>query len=751
MPRITGDKPKATGTKRTHTSRRTPVRSKKKASSVTKTQNERHRRFQKTASKDGSTSSASPSKPLVTDSCEQSEPFIVTRTELIWPGKYDRDGMLIEPPRVSLPLNAVEVIEHGRSVEQGLSSVQIPLFDSESPDKPDWRNKLIWGDNLLAEASLLADFEGRIDLIYIDPPFATGVDFSFKAKIGDAGRVKAASIDQMAYQDRWSSGIRSYCSMMAGRLRLMRDLLTPSGSIFIHLDWHYNHVVRMILDEVFGSDCFINQIVVNRGRRKNLQSQFERIASLGAEHDLLLLYGKNPNVSYRHVLSRVRARKEQWQSFWRGNFERPTMQYELLGFKPTHGQYLWSKERAYRAVQNYRTFLESGQTDLLAYWKETGRKLEFVAKLPGRAYPQYWIPPKQTGLLGDVWTDIQAYSYTQGYETEKHEDLLTRVIEMASNPTDLVADFFCGSGTTLAVAEKLGRRWIGCDIGRFAIHTSRKRLLDLTVKDAETNRKQGCRPFELLTLGRHERAYWQGVRFNRESDVATNAASVSYIGFILNLYRAQPFHGEQVHGKRGDALIRVNAVDEPVTIEQIDAASAEVKRRGGKQLDVLGWDFEIGLQETIRQESLVARKPVVRLVCIPLEVMDQRMVEAGDARFFDLAFLEVEVTAPKGSSKNRRVKVALKDFIPSTDGISDDLRRRIERWSDYVDYWAVDWDFRDAVFVNQWRTYRTRKNRSLALETPVFTYREKGSYRIMVKAVDIFGNETKRVVGWEVA
>jgi adenine-specific DNA-methyltransferase len=608
MPRITGDKEKAADTKGSRTTRRTRVRSKKSA--VAKKQNDRPPRSEKTAAGKRSTSAASRSRPLGTYNTKERKPFRITRTELVWPGKYDHDGALIEPPRISLPFQTVEVIEHGRSAEMGLSNGQLSLFgfESETPEKRGWRNKLIWGDNLLVEASLLADFEGKIDLIYIDPPFATGADFSFKATIGDEDGGKSGSIDQKAYRDRWSSGVRSYCSMMAGRLRLMRDLLTPSGSIFIHLDWHYNHVVRMILDEVFGYDCFVNQIVVNRGRRKNLQGQFERISSLGAEHDLLLLYAKNPNVSYRHVQSRVRARKEQWQSLWRGNIERPTMQYELLGFKPTHGQFLWSKERAFRAVQNYQTFLEKGHIDLLTYWEETGRKLEFVAKLPGRAYPQYWLPPKQAGLLGDVWTDIQAYSYTQGYETEKHEDLLTRVIEMASDPTDLVADFFCGSGTTLAVAEKLGRRWIGCDIGRFAINATRKRLLDLTVKDADANKKRGCRPFELLTLGKHERVYWQDITFGRAPDVDTNAPFISYIGFVLDLYGAQPVNGEHVHGKKDDAFIRVSTVDATVTAEQIEAAATEVQRKGGMQLHVLGWDFEMGLQEFIRQLGVFGRR-----------------------------------------------------------------------------------------------------------------------------------------------
>lgn len=682
--------------------------------------------------------------------------FAITRTELVWPGKYDRHGNFAEPAPVPLPLQVIEVVPQGRASRDAAEQTLLPLF-GEGPARVAenrWRNKLIRGDNLLVQASLLKEFAGKIDLIYIDPPFATGTDFSFTTPIGEAlskATQDPAAVEQKAYRDTWSSGIQSYLVMIAKRLWLMRDLLSNKGSLFVHLDWRLNHLVRVILDEVFGSACFVNEIIVNRGRRKNLQSQFKHISSLGSEHDMLLLYSKRPDAKYAHIRSQARAKEAQWQSFWRGNFERPTMRYELLGFEPTHGQFLWSKSRAERAVKNYQDFIKSGEPDLIEYWEKTGRELEFIAKFPGRAYPQYFLPPKQTGLVGDVWTDIQSYSYKWGYETEKHEDLLTRVIEMATDPNDLVADFFCGSGTTLAVADKLGRRFIGCDLGRFAILTTHKRLLDLRVKDSQSGQERGCRPFELLDLGREERIHWQEITFVNKSSTDHESATAAYVKFILDLYQARPMEGAHVHGQKASAFIHVGAVDAPVTTEQIEKASSEVRLLRGQELHVLGWEFEMGRYPLVTQKMRDQYGITVRLLSIPPETMDQRAVKAGDIRFFDLAHLEVEVIGDAANPKTRSIKIALKDFIiPSAELISAEVRAKIKKWSDYIDYWSVDWDFRDNTFVNQWQTFRTPQDRSLALVTDTHTYDTSRAYQIRINVVDIFGNNTTHLIRREV-
>jgi hypothetical protein len=301
-------------------------------------------------------------------------------------------------------------------------------------------------------------------------------------------------------------------------------------------------------------------------------------------------------------------------------------------------------------------------------------------------------------------------------------------------------DFFCGSGTTLASAEKLGRRWIGADLGRFAIHTTRKRLLDIP----------DCKPFEVLNLGQYERKYWQGVNFGDEKPAEQNVAAVAaYARFILDLYHAQPVAGTHVHGKKGAALVHVGAVDAPVTIREVNEAVAEVAALGQKELHVLGWEWEMGLHDPLAQQVQRSHQVKLRLLNIPREVMERQAVDRGDVRFFDLAHLEAEIVPDKHGK--RRVRVKLANFvIPDTELIPDEVRAKIAKWSDYIDYWAADWDFRHDTFMNQWQAYRTRANRKLVLESDAHEYAEPGRYQVLVKVVDIFGNDTSQLLAWEV-
>jgi len=354
----------------------------------------------------------------------------------------------------------------------------------------------------------------------------------------------------------------------------------------------------------------------------------------------------------------------------------------------------------------------------------------------------------EKSLVGDVWDDIPDMMHAPpdervDYPTQKPEKLLRRVVEAASNPGDLVADFFCGSGTTLAVAEKLGRRWIGCDLGRWAIHVTRKRLLGI----------ENCRPFEVLNLGKYERQYWQGVTFGgdeKKDKTVVEQALYEYLAFILRLYGAQPVPGlTHLHGKKGKAMVHIGAVDAPVTIDEISLAIEECARLKQPELHVLGWEWEMGLagpNNEYRKGGLMqeeARKKGVKLVLlqIPREVMEQQAAAKGDVRFFELAYLDVKIEKPKKLA----VQVALKDFvIPNTELIPEDVRAKIRKWSDYIDYWAVDWDFQNDTFMQGWVAYRTRKERKLPLESDPHTYEKPGTYRVLVKVIDIFGNDTSQ-------
>jgi adenine specific DNA methylase Mod len=324
------------------------------------------------------------------------------------------------------------------------------------------RNLLFHYDNLECINYLLKHgFENKIDLVYIDPPFLSGERYLHRVK----------NNSNLAFEDVLKES--EYLDMMRERLSGIRKLISSSGSIFIHLDWHAIHYIKVMMDQIFGSENFRNEIIVKRGRRKNLQYQFNSIDRMHAAHDTILWYSKLADTKFRPPLAEYHAK---WMGFW-SNVDRPTMRYKIFGYKPVRGQWKWAKERALKAIGNYQLYENKFSHMVLEeYWQATSKKLEFIRKLSHRKYPEYWIPPKTHRIIDNVWFDIEAYNYSTGYGTEKHTQLLGRIISQFSKPDDLIADFFCGSGTTLTVAEKLSRHWIGCDSSLAAIAVTKKRL-----------------------------------------------------------------------------------------------------------------------------------------------------------------------------------------------------------------------------------------------------------------------------------
>ena len=344
--------------------------------------------------------------------------------------------------------------------------------------------------------------------------------------------------------------------------------------------------------------------------------------------------------------------------------------------------------------------------------------------------------------VGSWWDDISMIrgwsGEKTGFKTQKPEELLERIIEISSVEGQLVADVFCGSGTTLAVAEKMGRRWIGCDLGRWGVHVTRKRMLGI----------EDCKPFEVLNLGKYERQYWQGVTFgDTVKKPVAEQALYEYLAFILRLYGAQPVAGlAQIHGKKSRALVHIGAVDAPVTIAEIDAAVDECAKLKQGELHILGWEWEMGLYDLMVE---AAKKKSVKLLLlqIPREVMEQQAAAKGDVRFFELAYLEAKIQQPG----KRTVQVALKDFvIPNTELIPEEVRNLVKKWSDYIDYWAVDWDFQNDTFMQGWVAYRTHKERKLSLISDPNIYEKPGKHRILVKVIDIFGNDTSQALDVDV-
>jgi hypothetical protein len=396
--------------------------------------------------------------------------------------------------------------------------------------------------------------------------------------------------------------------------------------------------------------------------------------------------------------------------------------YDYKGFKPHANGWAISKHKMEELDHQGRLYFPKDQTGRI-------RLKRYLDESPGQIAQNLWL---------DVSPINSQAKEALGYATQKPESLLERIMTTSSHEGDLVADFFCGSGTTLAVAERLGRRWIGCDLGRWGIHVTRKRLLGL----------ENCKPFEVLNLGRYERQYWQGVTFGHAKDKPlSEQALYEYLAFILKLYGAQPIAGlSSIHGKKGKVLVHIGAVDAPVTISEIDTAVDECAKLRQSDLHVLGWEWEMGLYDLMVE---AAKKQGVKLLLlqIPREVMEQQAAADGDVRFFELAYLEAEIQKPGKLT----AQVALKDFvIPNTELIPEEVRSKVKKWSDYIDYWSVDWDFQNDTFMQGWVAYRTRKERKLPLTCDPHTYEKAGKYRILVKVIDIFGNDTSQAFDVEV-
>ena len=618
----------------------------------------------------------------------------ITKTELVWPGKYNEDGTLKEAPRVSLPFQVIERVNESRATREAKKiGVQATLFEVWEGKEGEtfqegWRNKLIWGDNLLVMGSLLEKFAGKIDLIYIDPPFATGADFSFSALVGDGEQEitkEQSLIEEKAYRDTWGQGLISYASMMWQRLQLMKELLSPKGTIAVHVDWRVGYLIKGMLDELFGSDALINEIIWYYTGAGTSPERLSR------RHDNIYWY----------------ANGNHW----------------FFDPDPLRTEYAEAtKERFSHYIGNVRRGRDFGTQEL----NPKGKHPDDVVKV-----------------------SIEAPSANErtGYATQKPLALLTKIVSSLAPEGGLVGDFFVGSGTTLKACELASRRWIGCDLSRWAIHVSRKRLLEIP----------NCKPFEVLNLGKYERQYWQGVTFgDRKDKTQTERVFYEYLAFILRLYGAQPVAGMvHLHGKKGKAMVHIGAVDAPVTIDEVNQALDECVKLKQTELHVLGWEWEMGLagpNNDVRKGSPmheIARQKGVKLLLlqIPREVMEQQAAEKGDVRFFELAYFEAKISRPRKLT----VQAELRDFAtPNTDLIPEDVRSKIKKWSDYIDYWAVDWDFQNDTFMQGWVAYRTRKERKLPLLSEPHTYEKPGKYRILIKVIDIFGNDTSQAFDVEV-
>ena len=359
-----------------------------------------------------------------------------------------------------------------------------------------WTNKLIFGDNLQVLKTLTndPDVKGKVRLIYIDPPFGTGDIYDAR---GEAP----------AYSAKLQGA--KFIEFLRKRLVFLREILADDGSIYVRTDYHFGHYLKAIMDEVFEKNNFRNEIIVRRGQAKaGFFKQFDKIKSVAVAYDILLWYSESPNTRFNKITKQAKEEHRisgRWSNLIKAEaYARPTMRYEILGVRPEPAQWMWSKERASRAVNDYQKYLEickKSKESLEEYWERTGNKCEFVRKNNNQI--QYWIPPRERELLDNDWLDIKGYSHITDYPTENSEELLERVLQV-TDKNDIVLDAFAGSGTTGAVAEKLGRRWIMIDCGKLAIYTMQKRLLNLREEIGNRGKSLKAKPFTLYNAGLYD-------------------------------------------------------------------------------------------------------------------------------------------------------------------------------------------------------------------------------------------------------
>lgn len=636
-------------------------------------------------------------------------------TELIWDGKYDKSSKKNGPVRIALPFQTIETVnESAQEREKTLD-----LFAQGRPTK--WRNRLIWGDKKYVLPSLLPEFAGKINLVYIDPPFFTGTDqiYAININVHNSEELitkEPSLVEEAAYRNIWRSGSDSFMSWIYDTLIILRELLNECGIIFIRFDQYWSHYVKLIADEVFGKNNFQNEIVVKR-IHKNVTNQGK--ISIPLATDSLFVYFKTMSATYKNIYKKL---KETRPSYWRamdspGIRPNPTRTIEGKVFTPPHGRHFtFTQERVDKMYKEGRVRINPKTHKL-----------------------QYLVKEAENVVLNSNWTDISGYSFTTGYPTENSESLLERVIKASTNENDLVFDCFGGSGTTAATAERMNRRWITCDIGRYSIHTIRKRLLEIS----------NVKPFVVQNLGKYERQQWMGAEFH---DVSERAAKEQrYRLFILHLYHAEQLTGYVwLHGSKAGRMIHVGSIDAPVSIGDVKNIVQEFWKSVGKSediqingVDVLGWDFAFEINETAKQFA-AANNVDLKFKKIPREVLEKKAVEQGDIRFFELASLEVNIKV-----ETQKVTIILSDFIVPPDDVPEDVQANIMHWEQWIDYWAIDWNFRNDTFHNEWQSYRTKKEPGISLETSC-VYKDKGKYQIVIKVIDILGNDTTKMIEVEV-
>jgi len=571
-------------------------------------------------------------------------------------------------------------------------------------------NRLIWGDNLLAMQALLAQgYEGKINLIYIDPPFDSKADYSHRLTIeGNEYTKEPSVIERLAYKDTWTGGTDSYLDMLYPRLQLMKRLLAEDGSIYVHLDWHANSYIRLLLDEVFGRDCFLREIIWSI----ETSSGFKAQADLWIRgHDTLLMYKKGNSYKF-------------------------------------HKEFLPLDEKT---IRRYDKVDEQGRRYKIYYDKKQQPRIVYLEQSSGRP-------------ITDVWTDVIGFQTVNrspeylGYDTQKPVPLLERIVKASSDEGDLIADFFAGSGTTGVVAEKLGRRWIMCELGKVGVQVTRARLVE-----------QGAKPFLIENIGNYQ----------REMIYLTGGRIWEMQTLILKLYGATPRDKASGLGTRRaedgvDELVYVGYPDRPITARKTEELAVQARHLDGtgyKRLVILGWDYEYNYYQAL-ESRLNALKEKIKVKVesrdIPPDIYDylkkaktEEDIEAlaDKVHFYERPYLRLETPEVKSAGGGKvQITLGIKRYVlmdipvsTSTPKGKADYEALIKLAKDnfavLIDYWAVDWDYDGFTFKSQWQAFRGngKKAKTVTL-TATETLEKKKTRTVAVRVVDIFGNDAAATV-----
>lgn len=663
------------------------------------------------------------------------------QVELLWNGKSG------ESTNVVLPFQIIEQVDEPRSESPKID--QFNLFDTSGRQIKGWTNKLIWGDNKYILSSLKngplrkeIEDNGGIKLIYIDPPFDVGADFTMNVEIGDGESYEKQPniLEQLAYRDTWGLGQDSFLSMIYERLILMRDLMSDDGSIYVHCDWRLCSSLRLLMDEIFGSNHFRREIIWTMSAASGFKGKVDNYVR---GHDTILYYSKSDKTIFN---------------------------------KP------------------YITYSDK-QLKRFTKVDEEGRRYKPITKTR-----RIYLDESEGVPVTTVWNDIANFQTIVnspeilGYPTQKPEKLLERIITSSSNEGDIVCDFFVGSGTTASVCEKLNRKWICSDLGKFSIHTTRKRLIGVQ-RDLKSNGND-YRPFELLNLGKYQREHFIFDGKDERDEIKKRRRQEQEKQFeelILSAYKSEKVSGFRTfQGKKNFRMISIGPINQPVSRLHIEEVIKECLDNRITKVDIIGFEYEMGLFPTIQDEA--SSKGIdLQYKQIPNEVFDKRSVEKGEVRFYDVSYIEV-----KPIIKGNFLSVELIDFatfynLDNEDKVEDKLKSGqsttivsngqilkvskdkngiiekeiiTKKWSDWVDYWSVDFDFKkrketirvlneqtdeweekwtgDYIFDNEWQSFRTKNDRELELvSTPKEINVEK--VQVAVKVVDIFGNDTMKI------